>query len=108
VQKGREAGEVLVKLTVDDAPDPESGSGTTKSSGVAQIFYAVKPRGEKLDAAAEREYENPFSVPLGSTVYYYSVDRAGNFDTSHQVVADTASIGTTTSEPMDVQPSGPR
>jgi hypothetical protein len=108
VQKGRQAGEVLVKLTSDDAPDPESGSGTMKSSGVAQIFYAVKPPGEKLDAAATREYENPFSVPLGSTVYYYSVDRAGNFDTSHQIVADTASIGTTTSEPMGVQPSGPR
>jgi hypothetical protein len=39
-------------------------------------------------------------VPLGSTVYYYSVDRAGNFDTSRQVVTDEDSVGTTTSEPI--------
>ena len=108
MQKGRNAGEVLVKLTSDDASEPESGSGATNSSGIAQIFYAVKLPGEQPDAAAAEEYENTFGVPLGSTVYYYSVDRAGNFDTPRQVVADRGSIGTTTSEPMDDQPSGPR
>jgi hypothetical protein len=108
VQKGREAGEVLVKLTSDDASDPESGSGAIKSSGVDRIFYDVKIPGEKPDADAGGRYENPFGVPLGATVYYYSVDRAGNFDMPRQVVADRASIGTTTSEPIDDQPSGPR
>jgi len=71
------------------------------SSGVHQIFYTVVLPNENLDSARTREYVEPFSVPLGSTVYYYSVDRAGNFDTPRQVVADEDSIGTTTSEPMN-------
>ncbi len=104
VQKGRAADGVLIELASDDTFDQEYGTGepgAKESSGVDQIFYAVKLPGEKPDAAETKVYDEPFSVPLGSTVYYYSVDRAGNFDTPRHVVADEASVGTTTSEPIN-------
>jgi len=100
VRKGRTADEALIELASDDTSDQGYESGGKSSSGVHQIFYAVVRPNENPDSARTREYVEPFSVPLGSTVYFYSVDRAGNFDTSRQVVADERSIGTTTSEPM--------
>lgn len=101
VQQGQTADEALIKLVSDDTSDQEYESGVKASSGVHQIFYTVVLPNENLDSARARAYVEPFSVPLGSTVYYYSVDRAGNFDTPRQVVADEDSIGTTTSEPMN-------
>jgi hypothetical protein len=104
VREGRTADQTLIELAADDAPDGEYESGepgAKASSGVHQIYYAVKPPNGGADSVKTEEYVGPFSVPLGSTVYYYSVDRAGNFDTPRQVVADEGSIGTTTSEPMD-------
>lgn len=71
------------------------------SSGVHEIFFTVELPNQSSDSARTREYEEPFSVPLGSSVYYYSVDRAGNFDLPRRIVADEGSIGTTTSKPIN-------
>ncbi len=65
-----------------------------------RVGYVETPQDLEELEKGTREYVEPFSVPLGSTIYYYSVDRAGNFDTPRQVVVDERSIGTTTSEPM--------
>jgi hypothetical protein len=58
----------------------DDGAG---GSGIAAIYYSV-------DGGPQQLYAGPFVVPLGSTVEYRSVDRAGNLGPIERLVVDDA------------------
>ncbi len=77
--------EATVTLTAEDGPE---------GSGVAASHYFVE------GLAGMQDYTAPFTVPLGKSVSFWSIDRAGNAELVQKVLVDDAPNTLKTAEPI--------
>lgn len=75
-----------VALTAEDGPD---------GSGIGAIYYRLE--GEQQ----LRLYEEPFTVPLNTTIHYGAVDKAGNASPLQKLLVDDAPDTARTAEPIE-------
>lgn len=78
------------KVTLD-AEDEVTGSG------IGAIYYRIDSE-NKL-----RLYEDPFTIPLNTTIHYGAVDEAGNASPLQKLLVDDASDSLDTAEPVSTK-----